>query len=98
MVETGSGFCMKKSIKFLILLIVSSTTLVAQQKLTPDHFMVNECNLAYKQPEGYRYFEAETRIFLPLMGKGGIGVLDYLINTDNDIMIGVSAVPFVEVD
>lgn len=89
---------MKKSIKFLFLLIVSSAKLVAQQKLTPDHFMLNESNLVYKQPEGYRYFEAETRIFLPLIGKGGLGVLDYLINTNNDIMIGVSAIPFLEAD
>src|SRR5690606_11211378 len=89
---------MKKSVKFLILFIFSTSTLVAQQKLTPDHFFLNDCNLAYKQPEGYRYFEAESRDFLPLVGKVGMGVLDYLIHTDNDIMIGVSAVPFIEAD
>lgn len=72
---------MNKSIKFIILSVISSTTLVAQQKLTPDHFMLNECNLAYKQPEGYRYLETESHIFLPLIGKGGMGILEYLIRT-----------------
>ena len=89
---------MKKSIKFLILLVFSSTKLVAQQKLTPEHSFLNECNLAYKQPEGYRYFETESHDFLPLISKGGMGVLEYLIHTGNDIMIGVSAIPFMEAD
>ena|GEM_PF-2607192 len=92
------GFYMEKSMKFLFLLIFSSSTVVAQQKLTPDHFMLNECNLAFKQPEGYRYFETESHIFLPLVDKGGMGILEYLINTNNDIMIGVAAIPFLEAD